>query len=165
MKKMNAMFPKDSLNPEFVTRPAFTVAGMPYRGKNEYGEIARMWVVFMPRSAEIPARRHPDQAYGVIYGFDNSTGVMDYLAGVEVTESRDLPDGMISLEIPAQTYAVFECTLPTLMQTMGQIYGEWLPASGYGRADGPEFEFYDERYNPQSSEPVMAVYVPVEKKK
>ncbi len=151
------------MEPKFVTRPAFTIVGMAYCGKNENEEIPQLWQEFTPRGPEIRARRETGHAYGVIYGFDDESGVMDYLAGIEVAEAGDLPQGMIALDLPHKTYAVFECTLPTLMQTMGQIYGTWLPDSGYRRAEGPEFEFYDERFDPAREDSVNSVFIPVKK--
>ncbi len=109
------------MEPKFVTRPAFTIVGMAYCGKNENEEIPQLWQEFTPRGPEIRARRETGHAYGVIYGFDDESGVMDYLAGIEVAEAGDLPQGMIALDLPHKTYAVFECTLPTLMQPMARF--------------------------------------------
>ena len=61
-----------------------------------------------------------------------------------------------------QKYAVFECTLPTIGQTYGYIMEQWQPASGYQRADAPDFEVYDEKWDmndPQGSP--MYIYWPV----
>jgi predicted transcriptional regulator YdeE len=44
-----------------------------------------------------------------------------------------------------------------------QIYGVWLPASGYVRTAGPELELYDERFDPRDPASVFEVYIPVHK--
>ena len=65
-------------------------------------------------------------------------------------------------DVPAQKYAVFECTLPTLGETYKYIMEEWQPASGYERADAPDFEVYDDNWamNDPAGSP-MYVYWPI----
>ena len=149
------------MEPTFVSRSAFTVVGMKYRGKNEHEEIAQMWNRFMPRSGEIQHRVDPHVAYGVMGNLDMDSGEFDYLAGYEVEHAADVPEGMSHWAVPAQTYAVFPCTLPTLLEVMHQIYQTWLPASGRQRADGPDFEFYNEWFDPSDPSSAMYIYVPV----
>jgi AraC family transcriptional regulator len=71
---------------------------------------------------------------------------------------------MTQWAVPANTYAVFEATLPSLGQTFGQIYQTWLPASGYQPAAGPTFERYGEAFNPEDPTSTLSIYIPVEKK-
>ena len=40
-------------------------------------------------------------------------------------------------------------------------YQQWLPQSGYKRAIGPEFELYDEKFNPQDPASMLYRYVPI----
>jgi predicted transcriptional regulator YdeE len=63
--------------------------------------------------------------------------------------------------VPAQQYAIFACTLPTLGETHSRIR-TWLSQSSYQGTDGPEFELYGEEFdlNDESSE--MHVYIPVQ---
>jgi predicted transcriptional regulator YdeE len=49
---------------------------------------------------------------------------------------------MQSVFVPAQRYAVFTCTLTTLMQVLHEANHIWLPASAFQRDDGPEVEGY-----------------------
>ena len=149
------------MEPTFVSRPAFTVVGMKYRGRNEQREIPQLWDRFMPRSGEIQHRVDPHVAYGVMGNYDMATGEFDYLAGFEVEGAAEIPAGMAHWDVPAQTYAVFPCTLPTLMDVIHQINQAWLPASGRQRAEGPEFEFYDERFDPSDPSSAMYIYVPL----
>jgi AraC family transcriptional regulator len=44
-------------------------------------------------------------AYGVCYNTDG--GSFDYLCGVEVLSSSDLPQGFIVLDVPSNRYAIF----------------------------------------------------------
>jgi hypothetical protein len=49
--------------------------------------------------------------------------------------------------------------LADIMQTMDQIYSNWLPNSAYRRVAAPDFEFYDEHFSGDDSP--MYVYVPI----
>lgn len=150
------------MKPKTTARPAFTVVGVKYRGKNENNEIPQMWSEFGPRMNEIKHKRNPHVAYGVMGNFDGDTGEFDYVAGFEVTSAAELPEGMVSWEVPEQNYAVFTCTLPTLHDTFHYIYETWLPQSGCQRAEGPEFELYDKSFDPQDKSSEMYVYIPIQ---
>jgi AraC family transcriptional regulator len=150
------------LEAKIETRLGFTVVGVKYRGKNENEEIPRLWDMFWPRHAEIQERTASHEAYGVLDNFDVERGDFDYIAGVAVERELDPPAGMTLKHIPAQTYAVFECTLPTLMETFREINEVWFPNSTVRRASGPEFELYDERFDPSNGKFVMSICIPVQ---
>lgn len=147
--------------PTIVTKRAFTVVGKSYRGKNERDEIPELWRQFWQRHEEITHRTGAGVAYGVAGNKDPETGDFDYVAGLEVDDSRDIPPEMVSWDVPEQTYAVFQCTLPTLMATYQYVFTEWLPESEYDLGDGPEFELYDESFSPEEGEFGMFLYIPV----
>lgn len=150
------------MEPEIKSKPAFTVVGMKYRGKNKNKEIPQLWFKLGPRMNEIKHRIGP--AYGVMDNYNEESGEFDYVAGIEVDSAADIPEGMVSIDVPEQTYAVFTSTLPTLVETFQHAYKTWLPQSGYKRVDGPEFELYDETFNPADETSVMYIYIPVRKK-
>jgi predicted transcriptional regulator YdeE len=102
----------------------------------------------------------PPLAYGVMDHYDPQTGEFDYLAGFGVERVAQLPEGMISRTVPTQTYAVFPCTLPTIMQGIAAAHA-WLKESGTQRAAGPEFEFYDEHFMGDDS--TMYIYIPIQR--
>lgn len=149
------------MEPEIKSKPAFTAVGMKYRGKNENNEVPQLWGEFGPRMNEIKHIVGP--AYGVMDNYDEKSGEFDYVAGFEVDSTADIPAGMVSVDVPEQTYAVFTCTLPTLLEAFKYAYKTWLPQSGYNRADGPEFELYDENFNPEDETSKMYIYIPVVK--
>jgi len=95
--------------------------------------------------------------------FDDTTCELDYMAGVAVSRSDQVPSGMSAWAIPAADYGVFETTLPAMGATMEKIYSEWLPASSYRQAPGPSFERYGESFNPQNPASVLSIYIPVTK--
>jgi AraC family transcriptional regulator len=149
------------MEPKIVSKPAFTAVGIKYRGKNEHNEIPALWDnQFLPRVEEIQHRLTPPASYGIMDNYDSASGEFDYLAGVEVDDATGVPPGMISWHVPAQTYAVFTTKLATLMATFDQIHA-WLPSSGYQRADGPEFELYDENFMGDDSD--MYVCIPIKR--
>jgi len=171
-KKLNGRFFREiepqtrrmKVEPKIVTRPTFTVVGMKYRGRNEKNEIPQLWEKFMPRAQEVTPKANPNVCYGVMDGYDEKTGDFDYLAAFEVQDVSNIPEGMESWQVPEQTYAVFPCNLKNIKEAFQQIYHEWLPQSGYQRAQGPDFEFYDESFKPNQGKLDMYIYVPVKKK-
>jgi predicted transcriptional regulator YdeE len=147
--------------PKILTKPAFTVIGMKYRGKNEQGEIPQLWGKFMARAGEIRDKLEPDICYGVCDNHDDASGEFDYVAAFEVGDEVEIPDGMVKWDLPAQTYAVFTCTLPTIMEAYQYAYKSWLPESATQRTSGPEFELYDQDFDPNVPSSPMYLYVPV----
>jgi predicted transcriptional regulator YdeE len=143
-------------------KPAFTVAGMEYVGKNENQEIAAMWANDWPHINALPHKADPDVCYGVCGDMDEDNSFR-YVAGFEVSQTKDLPTGMVSWEIPAQTYAVFPCTLETIHKTYEYAHGTWMPENDYKRADGPDFELYDETFDPEFPASILYVYIPIKK--
>jgi predicted transcriptional regulator YdeE len=151
------------MEPRFVALPAFTLVGMMMRVKPQGKVPGQLWDEFGPRMHEIKHVTGPDMAYGLTANMNMSTGEFDYMAGLHVNSADDIPAGMVSYDVPAQTYAVFPCTLPTLREVFDQIYGVWLPASGCARTAGPELELYGEAFDPRDSASVFEVYIPVVK--
>jgi AraC family transcriptional regulator len=140
-------------------KPGFEAVGMKYRGKNEKNEVPELWESFVPRMGEVKNRVDMAVSYGVMDNPDNETGEFDYIACVEVASSEELPQGMVSVKVPDQTYAAFKAALPKVKEAFGQIYGEWFPGSGYKRTPGPEFEFYGEEFGVDQT---IYIYIPVQ---
>ena len=147
--------------PKITSKPAFTVIGMKYRGKNEQEEIPQLWGKFMERESEINDRVNPRVCFGVEDNFDKTSGEFDYVAAFEVSSDADVPEGMVKWEVPDRTYAVFTCTLPTIREAYDTAYKSWLPQSGYQRAEGPEFELYDQDFEARDPTSKMYLYIPL----
>ena len=62
---------------------------------------------------------------------NNNESFMDIL-GIEKSDSFDIADFEL-FQIPAATYAEFNCTYQTSAKMNKFIYGEWLPSTGYER--------------------------------
>jgi AraC family transcriptional regulator len=149
------------MEPKIVYRPAFIVAGVKYRGKNENDEIPHLWGESYQRLIKIPQRVRQNVVYGILHNYDEESSDFDYLAGIEITNGEELAEGLTCWEIPEQTYAVCSCTLPKLGEAFQNLQNEWLPQSDYERAPGPEFELYDEEYHAENPSSIMYIYVPI----
>lgn len=145
--------------PQFVSKDAFTVAGLRIRTTPKSPDIPKLWDQLVPRMSELQHISESYTSYGVMQGVDNA---LDYMAGNPVDDTTDLPDGMSAWQIEGKTYAVFESTLPTLSETFDYIFGSWLLASEYKQGSGPLLERYGETFSPDN--PVVDIYIPVEKK-
>jgi predicted transcriptional regulator YdeE len=157
-------FPKEhkEMETKIVTKPAFTVAGMEYFGKNENDEIAQMWGEFNPRSGEVKSRTEPQVAYGVC-GEMGEDGRFHYVAGFKVEPGSEQPDDMRTWDVPEQTYAVFPSTLQTIHDTYQYAFQTWIPQSEYEHAPGPDFELYDKDFDSEKGTGLY-IYIPVKKK-
>jgi AraC family transcriptional regulator len=147
------------MQPQFVTKPAFTVVGLLIHTKPMAPEIPQLWDQFVPRMGEIQHSTEPHVSYGLMENFDQKIGVLDYLAGNPVEKVIDLPAGMTQWNVPANIYAVLETTLSTIPEAFDYIYNTWLPTSGYQQTAGPYFERYGETFSPAN--PKLSIYIPV----
>lgn len=157
--------------PTFRTKEAFKVVGIERYTDKGLPAIREAWDAIGPRYQEIKHIATPPIAYGVEdykRDFDMNAGGFPkyyYLAGFEVTDLADIPDGMTGREIPASTnFAVFDYSGPmaNLHEFFKYIYGEWMPASGYKMDNSLAFDF--ERYPEKMTDPQnmrVEIWVPV----
>ncbi len=157
-----------AMETRIINLPAMHVVGMGYVGKNENAEISSMWGDFIPRVHEIQGKLYPEVMLGVC-GDAREDGSFRYVAGFEVDANAPVPDGMTTFEVPAATYVIVtqhgelsdeKCGLGAALNF---VYREWLPTSGYQRADTPDLEWYDKRFHPGQEESEMDVYTPIVK--
>jgi len=152
------------MQPEFVTKPAFTVVGLRLHTKPMAREIPELRGQFGPQMDAVQQVAEPGVCYGLMDQPAQAPGQLDYMAGAAVVEAVDLPAGRTSWHVPANTYAVFETTLPEIGDTFGYIYNLWLPGSGYQQAAAPHFERYPATFTPDDPASTFSIYIPVEKK-
>jgi predicted transcriptional regulator YdeE/DNA-binding transcriptional MerR regulator len=156
------------MEPHIVTKPAFTVVGLPFTGfinaapyeaGNENNEIGKVWDQFNARYGEIKNICGP--SYGLCFGMPNEREPW-YIAGAEVSQVEDLPAGMMSMSVREQKYAVFPCTLGALGATYRHIAEEWGSRPGYEHADAPDFEYYEDEPGPgDPKEMKLSIYWPI----
>ncbi|MBO9130418.1 AraC family transcriptional regulator [Bacillus sp. 165] len=91
-------------------------------------------------------------------------GELDHYIGVATT--KECPDNLMQLEVPASTWAVFEAVGPfpgTLQDVWGRIYSEWFPSSNYEQIEGPEI-LWNENKDVTSPNFKSEIWIPVLKK-
>lgn len=155
------------LSPKMKTKAAFRVIGKTCESTMKQNNIPALWDQFGKFNPQIPGILNPQAAIGVCY-FEEMDKMTDdtpftYLAGMEVKPDQEAPEGMLARDVPAAEYAVFEHvgSLATLHETYDAIYGEWMPKSGYSRAEADDFELYDERFKFGQPDSVMEIWVPI----
>lgn len=124
--------------------------------------IPIQWQHFAPRIATIPGKVG-DASYGVAWNYQPGKG-FDYLSGVEVTSTDNLPEDFTHVRLAPHRYAVFEHQehVSSIVKTMEAIWMQWLPASGYKAVGSPSFERYTEAFNPQTGMGGMEIWIPIE---
>ncbi len=88
-------------------------------------------------------------------------GELDHYIGAATT--KECPNNLALLEIPASTWAVFEAIGPfpdTLQEVWGRIYSEWFPSSDYEQVEGPEI-LWNEHKNVTSPTFKSEIWIPI----
>ncbi|MFC3842131.1 AraC family transcriptional regulator [Paenibacillus sp. MAH-36] len=165
----------DVMNYRIEEKEAFRIVGLKKRvpiifeGVNP--EIAAMWgslneeLILQLKSLSNVAPS------GLISGSANFSegrmeekGELDHYIGAATT--KECPDYLAVLEVPASSWAVFEAVGPfpeTLQQVWGRIYAEWFPSSSYEQVDGPEI-LWNESKDVTSPNFRSEIWIPVSKK-
>lgn len=149
--------------PRIETGRALLIAGLGDRFRFETNQgIPALWQRFVPYLGAIPGQRAA-VTYGVCCNPDGQ-GSFDYVAGVEVARFDDVPAELRRLTIPEQRYAVFTHRghISTLRRTVYTIWNKWLPESGYKLAEAPDFERYDERFDPMTGNGPVEIWLPIQ---
>ena len=131
--------------------------------KNNLGEqLPPLWGTFLARLTEIP-NTVPGNCYGVVRQEREGSERLEYHAAIEVTEVARLPENMVSLEVPAGTYARFEHRglAQQVDHTVSYAYGTWLPQSGRRHSYAPDLEIYGARYHATSEDSVFHYAIPI----
>ena len=147
------------LTPRFEDRPAMLLVGL--RRTHAYADSARgipqQWQDFAASGLLPPG---PVVSYGVMCGGDPVAQTMEYMCAVEVAGFDKAPAGAGRMRVPAQRYAVFthEGHVSGISDAWMRIWNEWIPQSGHRIAHTPEFERYDDRFDPKTEGGVVEVW-------
>jgi len=159
-----------SLNPEIYTQKKLLMVGIHtqfYSVDSEKNNIAdklpALWDEFLSQINEIK-NKVPGLAYGVIHQTQDKTDLLDYYAACEVTHINNIPEGMVSLEIPACRYAKFshKGNIKNINNTVNYIYSSWLMQSRERHNYGHDLEIYGHEYDPVSDDSVVYYAIPID---
>jgi AraC family transcriptional regulator len=158
------------MTPTFKTLPSLVAIGfettfipLPHADFNGSQVIPPLWNRFLACRDSL-TQCASDVSFGVIRkDHAPDTHEMRYLACAHMQEDAPTPEGMVRIEIPQGRYAVFTHTgkLDTYSETLGFIYGVWLPSSGQSLRDAPHLEWYDERFIYDCDASECDVYIPI----
>lgn len=144
-----------------VRRDALLIFGLSQRYAHTNVGMPAQWSRFIPFIGSIRGRVD-DTTYGVIRGAEEA-GTIDYICGVEVRSFPNEPKEFVRLQIPAETYAVFEHhEHVSAVQTSWQaIWSHALSDAKLQATDGPAFEHYGQSFDPKTGLGGFELWVPV----
>jgi predicted transcriptional regulator YdeE len=151
------------MDPKIVDRDAFKVMGVIGHFDSVAEDHSPLWEKdFMMFHDQIKSLSTGAGYYGVYLGADH-TKLMDILAGMVVQDAAGAPAGVEVREVPAATYAVFECLFQEIGSTYGYIWDEWLESSAYEQDMAKlGFDYYPPATTDGSSP--MEIWLPIKKK-
>ncbi len=159
-----------SLEPEIIDSPALNLVGLRTRffgaeseKNNMANKLPQLWNDFLPRLDSIP-NRDLSGCYGVMQPVNERTDELDYWAVAPVPQIEPIPDGLVSVQIPAARYARFahRGRYLSLNLTVNYIYSNWLIRSEVRHTGGSDYEFYGGEYLPDSDQSVIYYGIPID---
>lgn len=127
--------------------------------------IGKLWDDFFKMHQQVKHRVGQDM-FGVIWCADNPArkDELIYLAGVEVSDPGDLPPGAVARHVPGGTYAriVHRGPITRIAETVGYIYRQWLPGSGYKHSEVADVEIYGPKFQHDGEDSEMEYLISVE---
>jgi len=137
--------------PTIETREAMRFAGLAERiDMSSPGGFAGIWQRFGQHLGHIPGAAGP-AAYGIVGSADDTS--CDYMAGVELSPTADVPAGFREMRAPARRWARFSHLghVSSIRSTIRAIYDTWLPGSGEAQAEDVSFiEYYGPDFDPMT---------------
>jgi predicted transcriptional regulator YdeE len=127
-----------------VKKEAFRVVGVELHnaGKKAY-LIMYAWIALSPKLHLVKNQLRPHVLYGIWYKSPDADD-HSYLVGVEVSDFKDVPAGMVAYTVPASHFAVFthKGNVGGISNTYGKIT-QWLKETGAEQREAATFEVYD----------------------
>lgn len=155
------------IQPKFVKFEGAQVRGLGKAlNEDRISEIKTLWQDFNKfcENKGIPHRK----AYGIC--MKNHPGILKgtdetfvYVAAVPEQNCQQEDDGMIQCELPAGNYAVFTFSGPIAKfpDLVMHVWEHWVPENQQMYREGPDFELYDERFDPKTASGEVDIYIPV----
>jgi predicted transcriptional regulator YdeE len=145
------------------TQPGFTVVGLAVRTTNQAeaggnGLIPPMWQRAMQQGSLESIPHRADNNITVVYTNYTSDNNADYtyVLGVRVLSADKVPDGMMTVNVPAGKYAVVESDQGSLPEVLPKVWRRinTMPAAELGgqRAFKADYEIYPEGFDWQNAQ-------------
>jgi predicted transcriptional regulator YdeE len=150
------------------TQPAFTVVGLSIRTDNQKeaggnGLIPQMWQQAMQAGVLENIPHRADNKLTVVYTnyANDQNGEYTYVLGARVSAVDKLPQGMISVTVPAGKYAIVDSDKGPLPEVLPKVWQRIsaMPATELGgqRTFKADYEVYPEGFDWQNAQ--IPVYV------
>jgi len=160
--------PSLKLEPRFENGKAMRIAGYREHYTSEtMDDMPKQWERFAVHLGHVPGQDER-VAYGVCSNPVKAPFSFDYLTGVEISSSVELPKGFTTTAIPALRYAIFshEGHISKIRDTIDAIWNKWLPTSGHAPvASKPDLPYmlerYGEGYDPQKGMGDVELWIPL----
>ncbi|ASS75441.1 hypothetical protein CIG75_10950 [Tumebacillus algifaecis] len=151
------------MEPKFAEKGAFTIVGIELTANYlEMHLVGELWKRFVPRFHEVQHVINSHNTWGVTWNRQND---FTYVACFEVSEPSNLPEGMVTREVPGSRYAVFthHGKIDTTSQTYHYAFDTWFKQSGYEHDFTlPSLELYDDRFlGTDNEESQMEIWLPI----
>ncbi len=158
------------MNYRIEKRDAFTIVGVKEHFDMSIEESFQNVPMFWQRTVQSGAvpiilAAMDREPYGLL-GVSTCMNGRDFDYYIAVASNQPAKEGMAEYEVPACTWAIFDCIgpMPQAMQDLQKrIVTEWLPTSGYEYANAPDIELYPEG-DQQSADYRCQVWLPITKK-
>lgn len=148
----------------------FRLVGVTANTSVGFQAIGMCWGILHQRKNEIENRKDPDFLIGVndYSDFDETADgqkAFDYYAAAEVSGSSEVPEMMVSKELPASDYVVFTYkgnARDSMEPVVNYIYREWFPESSCVLNEHARFDLvrYGETTD-EKGESLIEYWVPI----
>ncbi|MBS1826234.1 MAG: AraC family transcriptional regulator [Acidobacteria bacterium] len=158
--RMNSVSTQPLMPPRIVKAAPLKLFGLSQRCTTN-AIIPALWDRFVPHIGHIQGQVGA-VTFGVVYNVDENNH-FDYLCGVEVRAFPSHPAEFTRLEVPEQSYAVFEHRdhISSIQHTWTLVWERGLKEAGCQPADAPILERYGEQFDGRTGLGGVELWVPV----
>jgi AraC family transcriptional regulator len=159
-----------------IDKPAFKIVGRARKFTTANGEnfikIPQFWNEYMTTEEyqtlmQLTGGKPGPLTGGICLGscLPNEGNTWEpFLYAIAIEKTDDMQTGDFEVyQVPASTWAVFDCNLDNLQEVTKRIFGEWFPSTGYEHAGTPDLEVYLAE-DPKRGEHPCQIWIPVKKK-
>ena len=158
----------DAAIPRITELGELRFVGIPIFTDNKR-EIREAWDILLRYENRITNKTCSGIRAGICAGIELyteeffDTGKFFYMPAIQVETLDEIPLEMTAKIIPASKYAVFthKGYAHTVSDTITAAYDSWLAEAGLTAGRSYDFEYYDDRFIPDSELSEIDVYIPV----